>query len=43
MHRLSRSKKELVELFIAITNAPDKVALNCLEVGDLGYIPVCRV
>lgn len=34
MHRLSRAKKEQVEQFIAITNAPDKLALNCLEAGD---------
>ncbi|CAL8463971.1 g3506 [Coccomyxa elongata] len=34
MHRLSRQKKEQVEQFVAITNAPEKLALNCLEAGD---------
>ncbi len=43
MHRLSRQKKEQVEQFIAITNAPEKLALNCLEVIKRGHIPVCRV
>ncbi|KAK9918420.1 hypothetical protein WJX75_004024 [Coccomyxa subellipsoidea] len=34
MHRLDRQSKEKLEQFVAITNAPEKMAVRCLQAAD---------
>lgn len=35
MQRLDRQSKEKLEQFVAITNAPEKMAVRCLQVRRL--------